>query len=231
MVRDTLAFLTIASCLAAPAFAADDLTYLTTEVGEERLLNAELNRDYFSLATYLVTEQVLTFCGPASVASVANSLGIDRPSPDRLYPWKLFTQDLLFNEANQKLKPYGKVEHEGLTLAELDQFIENVGLSAEHHFADETTIDTLRELVKATLSKRDSRLIVNYSRTALPQMGDGHISPIGAYDEDTDTVLILDVAKYKYPPVWITLDKLLDAMMLKDSGSKRSRGFVVISTP
>ncbi|MGB0904790.1 MAG: phytochelatin synthase family protein, partial [Mangrovicoccus sp.] len=66
-------------------------------------------------------------------------------------------------------------------------------------------------------------------RKALPQEGDGHISPVGAYDEASDTVLILDVAKYKYPPVWITVQKLHDAMMLPDSSSKRSRGFVEVS--
>ncbi|SMR70758.1 Phytochelatin synthase [Aliiroseovarius halocynthiae] len=214
---------------ATMAIAQDDLLYLTTEAGEDRLVKTGLNRDYFSLATYLETEQVLTFCGPASVAAVANSLNIDRPSPDRLYPWTLFTQDLLFNAANQELKPYGMVEHEGLTLEELDQFIENVGLAAEHHFADETSVDELRSAIEATLSDRNARLIVNYSRQALPQKGDGHISPIGAFDADTDSVLILDVAKYKYPPVWITVQKLHDAMMLIDTGSNRSRGFVEVS--
>lgn len=214
---------------AAPVAAQDNLLYLTTEAGEDRLLGAELNRDYFSLASYLEYEQVLTFCGPASVSAVANSLNIDRPSPDRLYPWTLFTQDLLFNAANQKLKPYGLVEHEGLTLAELDQFIENLGLAADHHFADETSVDKLREMIQTTLSDRDARLIVNYSRQALPQTGDGHISPIGAYDADTDSVLILDVAKYKYPPVWISIQKLHDGMMMIDSGSNRSRGFVQVS--
>jgi hypothetical protein len=232
MVRRKLIPLVLASLLAAP-FAApiaaqDALLYLTTEAGEDRLIEAELNRDYFSLATYLETEQVLTFCGPATVAAVANSLKIDRPSPDRLYPWTLFTQDLLFNAENQKLKSYGMVEHEGLTLAELDQFIENIGLTAEHHFADETSVDDLRRAIQTTLSSRDARLIVNYSRKALPQTGDGHISPIGAYDTATDSVLILDVAKYKYPPVWITVQKLHDAMMLEDTGSKRSRGFVEV---
>ncbi|MGB0661435.1 MAG: phytochelatin synthase family protein [Mangrovicoccus sp.] len=213
---------------AAPLWA-EDLTYLTSEAGEDRLIGATLNRDYFSLATYLEFEQVVTFCGPATVSAVANALDVPRPSPDRLYPWKLFTQDLLFTDANQKLKPYAMVEHEGLTLAELDTFIENLGMSAEHHFADETSVDELREAIKTTLAKRDARFIANYSRKALPQEGDGHISPVGAYDEASDTVLILDVAKYKYPPVWITVQKLHDAMMLPDSSSKRSRGFVEVS--
>lgn len=212
-----------------PIMAQEGLLYLTSEAGEDRLLAAELNRDYFSLATYAETEQVLTFCGPATVAAVANSLNIDRPSPERLYPWTLFTQDLVFNDANQELKSYATVEHEGLTLVELDQFVENLGLAAEHRFADESTVDDLRDAIQSTLVRRDARLIVNYSREALPQNGGGHISPIGAYDEETDSVLILDVAKYKYPPVWISVQKLHDAMILEDSGSNRSRGFIEVS--
>ena len=43
---------------AAPVAAQDNLLYLTTEAGEDRLLGAELNRDYFSLASYLEYEQV-----------------------------------------------------------------------------------------------------------------------------------------------------------------------------
>ena len=170
MVRRQLIALALTALCATPAVAEEELLYLTTEVGEERLLDAELNRDYFNLATYVETEQILTFCGPATVAAVANSLNIERPSPDRLYPWTLFTQDTLFNEANQELKPYAMVEHEGLTLDELDQFIENLGLAADHHFADETSVDALREVIKATMANRNARLIVNYSRKALPPL-------------------------------------------------------------
>ncbi|MCA0939855.1 phytochelatin synthase family protein [Yangia mangrovi] len=230
MVRRKLIAALLGLTLAGPVMA-DDLVYLTSAEGEDRLLATSMNRDYFPLASYLEFEQILTFCGPASVAAVANSLDISRPSPDRLYPWTLFTQDTLFNEANQKLKPYAMVEHEGLTLDELDTFIENLGMKAEHHFADETSVDALRDALKSTLSDRNARFIANYSRKALPQDGDGHISPVAAYDEATDSVLILDVAKYKYPPVWVSVETLHAGMMMVDSGSNRSRGFVVVSVP
>lgn len=231
MVQHKLIAALIGLGLTAGSALADDLLYLTSEAGEDRFLSSELKTDYFSLATYLEYEEVQTFCGPATVAAVANSLGIERPSPDRLYPYGLFTQDTLFNEANQKLKSFAMVEHEGLTLAELDTFIENLGLTAEHHFADDTSVDDMRAAIKATLQDRGQRFVVNYSRKPLPQEGDGHISPIGAYDEETNSVLILDVAKYKYPPVWLTVDKLHEAMMLTDPSSNRSRGYVLVSAP
>jgi hypothetical protein len=71
-------------------------------------------------------------------------------------------------------------------------------------------------------------VIVNYDRAVLGQNGSGHVSPIGAYDEETDSVLVLDVARYKYPPVWVPFSTMFDAMQSVDTGSNRSRGIVVV---
>jgi len=43
-------------------------------------------------------------------------------------------------------------------------------------------------------------LVVNYSRKEFGQTGDGHFSPIGGYNKKNDLVLIMDVARFKYPP-------------------------------
>jgi len=57
----------------------------------------------------------------------------------------------------------------------------------------------------------------------------GHISPLGAYDGDTDKFLILDVARYKYPPVWVKAAVLFGAMNTADSdNNNRTRGYVLI---
>jgi hypothetical protein len=87
----------------------------------------------------------------------------------------------------------------------------------------------LRESIKVALADPDKRFVANYSRKPIGQMGDGHISPVAAYDSKTDRVLILDVAKYKYPPVWITVTGLYVGMQSIDSGSGKPRGFVVVS--
>ena len=73
-------------------------------------------------------------------------------------------------------------------------------------------------------------MIVNYLRKALGQEIGGHISPLGAYDEKSDRFLILDVARYKYPPVWVTASDLFDAMNTPDSDNgDKTRGYVLIS--
>eukprot|EP00438_Fugacium_kawagutii_P023482 Skav211083 [mRNA] locus=scaffold117:2766:5397:+ [translate_table: standard] len=40
-------------------------------------------------------------------------------------------------------------------------------------------------------------LVVCYTREVLGQTGAGHFSPVGGFDEETDSVLILDVARFK----------------------------------
>ena len=43
---------------------------------------------------------------------------------------------------------------------------------------------------------------------------------MGAYHPPTDSFLIMDVAKYKYPPVWASADTLFDAMATVDNCGK-----------
>ncbi len=102
-------------------------------------------------------------------------------------------------------------------------------MQADFQYASDLTTDELRDIVKDTLQDTDKRLVINYTRQAIDQEGGGHISPVAAYDEDNDKVLILDVAKYKYPPVWITTSELHDAMSGIDTDSNLSRGIVVVS--
>ena len=49
--------------------------------------------------------------------------------------------------------------------------------------------------------------------------GTGHFSPLAGYDEEEDMVLILDTARFKYPPHWIKLELLLEAMKEQDPDS------------
>ena len=48
----------------------------------------------------------------------------------------------------------------------------------------------------------------------------------------TDRFLILDVARYKYPPVWVTASDLFDAMNTPDADNEnKTRGYVLIAKP
>ena len=69
-----------------------------------------------------------------------------------------------------------------------------------------------RAAARVYLAQKDRFVIVNYLRKALGQEIGGHISPLAAYDSEADRFLILDVARYKYPPVWVKASDLFDAM-------------------
>jgi len=58
------------------------------------------------------------------------------------------------------------------------------------------------------------------------QPGGGHISPLGAYHQPTDSVLIMDVTPNKADWVWVKLSKLIQAMATKDT--IENRGYVLV---
>ncbi len=73
-------------------------------------------------------------------------------------------------------------------------------------------------------------MIINYLRMAIGQERGGHISPLAAYDSQTDRFLILDVARYKYPPVWVTASELFEAINTRDADNEdKTRGYVLIA--
>ena len=72
-------------------------------------------------------------------------------------------------------------------------------------------------------------LVVSYDRKTLGQTGSGHFSPLAAYDSESDSVLILDTARFKYGAHWIPLPLLHSAMIPKDNATGKSRGFAMLS--
>jgi len=71
-------------------------------------------------------------------------------------------------------------------------------------------------------------LVVSFARKSLGQTGDGHYSPIAAYHEPTDQCLVMDVARFKYAPFWVSVKDLYEATRLKDSVNNKSRGWFLI---
>jgi glutathione gamma-glutamylcysteinyltransferase len=71
-------------------------------------------------------------------------------------------------------------------------------------------------------------LVVSYDRKGLDQTGAGHFSPIGGYHVGRDLALVLDVARFKYPPHWVETERLFRAMQSVDSATGRARGWMVL---
>ena len=79
------------------------------------------------------------------------------------------------------------------------------------------------------LGDDDRFVLVNYLRSAIGQEKGGHISPLAAYDAETDRFLVLDVSRYKYPPIWVDAAALHGAMNTPDADNGgRSRGYLTV---
>lgn len=76
-----------------------------------------------------------------------------------------------------------------------------------------------RSTVERASRRTDQVVVASYSRAALDQTGDGHFSPIGGYHPGRDLVLVMDTARFKYPPHWVELPRLFAAMQRIDKSS------------
>ena len=162
------------------------------------------------------------YCAVASSAAVLNSLRgkIKLPQDEVYIPFQWATQtQLMLNECvKQNLYDVDKMHHlfwgMGLKMATklLQCHLEDQGYSVEAHHVDpqQISMDEVRQGIKEAVLDPEARVIINYDRGGIGQgdMGHGHFSPIGAYNHEIDAFLVMDVAKYKYPPVWVTTKRL-----------------------
>lgn len=198
--------------------------------GEQLLLQSQSREDYWPLSIHFVTQENQAYCGVASMVMVLNALSIPAPVAPEYAPFHLFTQDNFFsNEKTKAVLSPDLVARQGMTLEELGEFLASYPVNVKVYHASETSVEEFRQLVIENLKQPNNFVIVNYLRKAIGQERGGHISPLAAYNEQTDRFLILDVSRYKYPPVWVKASELWQAMATEDSASGKTRGFVLVS--
>lgn len=93
--------------------------------------------------------------------------------------------------------------------------------------AETSDVDAWRSSLIAA-ARGDGVVIASYDRAGLDQTGSGHFSPIGGYHAAKDLVLVLDVARFKYPAHWISAERLWQAMQPIDPATGRSRGWIAL---
>jgi hypothetical protein len=210
-----------------------DLIALDSDEGQRIFAHAPAKADYWRLAESYVEQQDQSFCPVASSVMALNALRLPAPEVKAWAPYRRFTQDNLFNERARALG----VARGGLQLEQIAQLLEANGAAARVRYASELAPADLRRALAANLADPSDYVIVNYLRPAIGQEPTapivnqiaGHFSPLAAYDDESDRFLILDVARYKYPPVWVPAVRLFEAMRAVDVDSGKARGFVVAS--
>jgi hypothetical protein len=208
----------------------DNLTGFSTHDGEVYLGESDAREAYFPLASNFLTQKTQSYCGVASIVMVLNALQVPAPAVPEYEPYRTFTQDNVLSEQTDAVLPRETLARQGMTLDQVGAILETRPVRAEVHHASESSVDEFRKLARAYLGEGGHFVIVNYLRKALGEQTGGHISPLAAYDAKADRFLILDVARYKYPPVWVKTADMFAAMNTTDtSNENKTRGFVLVT--
>ena len=208
----------------------DRLTGFSTRDGEVYFAESDAREAYFPLADNFLTQKTQSYCGVASIVMVLNALGLPAPPVPEYAPYRTFTQDNVLSERTDAVLPRETLAKQGMTLDQLGGILATQPVKAEIHHASDSSVEDFRKLASAYLREPGHFVIVNYLRKALGEELGGHISPLAAYDGKADRFLILDVARYKYPPVWVKTADMFAAMNTPDAANdNKTRGFVLVT--
>ena len=188
------------------------------------------NNDFANLVRYFQTQQNLAYCGVASAAMVLNSLGVQAPLTPSHFPYRFFDQHNIFSKKvmDSGINPR-LVSSQGLTLNQLGTLLLDYGLNVHVYHAASLSPKKTERIITQALQRPHQFVLVNYLRRSVGQKGGGHIVPLAAVSLSNKVVLLMDVATYRYPSVWVSYQTLYSAMNTLDSTSRKSRGFVVVS--
>ncbi len=237
----------------APAVAAQTLVPFGSEEGLARLARSGAKVDFPALANQFEAQSNGAFCGPTTTAIVLNT--VRGRSPDlprdrsRLRPEDFqyapagfdpsvprFTQD---NVIDKGLKTRAQVLGEpvmingkqirdfGYQLRQLDELLRAHDLATRLVVVDDKAAEAdIRRDLAENLQHAGDYVIVNYRRSDVGQTGGAHISPLGAFDAESDSVLVLDVNPASAGWVWMPVITLIRGMRTFDT--VENRGYILV---
>ncbi|KAJ3154954.1 hypothetical protein HDU86_004473 [Geranomyces michiganensis] len=178
---------------------------------------------YFSLSLQFLTQAEPAFCGLSTLCMVLNALEIDPGRQWRGSCWRWYNEEML-----DCCRTREEVLQSGITLSEFVCLARCNGLKATMSRADRATKESFLRIIERTSREPNEFLTVSYHRGTLGQTGEGHFSPVGGYNAAEKMVLILDVARFKYPAYWVPVDLLWLSLAPLDPATGKSRGYVVL---
>ena len=224
--------------------------------GIERFTKSQYKGDFFRLAHHFKPQVNPAACGQAAATLVLSAVYEmnHKPLPvieewpiaigDKKYPlqYRLFNDSNFFNSETDKVLDrraiYMKLTKKdgsfggGIDIDELQKMLKIHGVKSKlvnvDKFSDEKLAE-FRKLVKTVVNSEKQFLLLNYDHSYKGLMG-GHYSPIAAYDEESDSVLMLDVAAHRNPWVWINLNDIYHAMNTKNYAQTAYRGYLIVDT-
>ena len=203
---------------------------------------------FFPLMDQFTTQYKPSTCGTTTLTMILNSLGID---PKVIWKgiWRWFTEESLacshpdyLNEIDiEKFTHLAKRNYSSIqmfyhnSIQNLSSFNKSIMECPSGNHSSTSIItkmacfETFFDCCVASSRRDGFFLVTNSSRKALNQTGFGHFSPIGGVNLSKKLVLIMDVARYKYPTYWCEIRRLFDSLEEVDTATQKPRGFCLIT--
>lgn len=242
------------ACFLTPVSGFTQTVDWDSSEGIQRLSQAAVKQDFFALAPQFEGQSNKVYCGIASATIVLNALRLhenkpiqpdtssiadeDRawfPKKDGWLPfWDRYTQNsVVAYSSKPRIEIFGKPDAAGaqsdygLHLDDERRLLTNAGLRVNAVSVNDLgQQDKMKKEIIAALEQPDAFVIVNFLRSAIGQKGDGHFSPLGAYDAKSDSFLMIDVSNTQHPWVWVDSQTLFKGMHTLDG--QQYRGYLTV---
>jgi hypothetical protein len=205
----------------------------------------QINPLYCGIATGVILLNALRL--PQGIVPSQPALEVQEPEAwgGNRIRFSSYSQLTFLNEETDRVKPRSKICLEniteqnipdatqfdpGLALDDLRRILEVYHAKVELYYAEKDMLEgivTFRTIAESVLKSREKFVVVNFVGNTIGTPTGGHISPLGAYDTLTDSVLVMDVAGHKNPWYWVPIAHLYQAMHTKTEDG--CRGWLVVS--
>jgi len=230
---------------------APGLVPFASEEGMARLARATAKVDFPALANQFEAQSNVMFCGPTTAAIVLNAINARRSELPRDRR-RLTTEDLLhvpksvdpviprFTQDNvipggpktraqvlgEPMMIGGKrIRDFGYQARQFEALFKGHGMKTRLVIVDDKrTEDEIRRDLLDNLGRLGDYVVVGYHRKAVGQPGGGHISPLAAYDRESDSFLVMDVNPSSAGWVWMPTATLVKGMRTFDT--VENRGYI-----
>eukprot|EP00656_Telonema_subtile_P009814 TRINITY_DN14642_c0_g1_i2.p1 TRINITY_DN14642_c0_g1~~TRINITY_DN14642_c0_g1_i2.p1 ORF type:complete len:236 (+),score=52.06 TRINITY_DN14642_c0_g1_i2:124-831(+) len=210
------------------------LVPLQSELGSDLVAECEKKREgnpsqYELVAPCWSVQEGLRTCGVASTKIVLNSRrDIPVLESSVLCP-ETSESDL---PAEELARFRDQVDQSGMTLPELHTLCDSFSAlrPVSVLYAEDCDEEEFFRQVLEALADPGRRVLLNYHMSTLGQEPfGGHVSPVVAYHQGTESLLIMDTWP-QTEPVWAARCSVWAAVCHVDGVSKRSRGVVICGT-
>ena len=233
--------------------AAQGIVPFASDEGMARMARSNAKVDFPELANQYEAQYNAIFCGPTTAAIVLNAIRIGGPGLPhgrRLRPEDLrhipknfdpiiprYTPDNVTDKGpktraeilGEPMTVNGKrVQDFGMQVRQLDALFRANGLHTRLVIVDDKKPEAeIRADLVENLKQRGDYVVVSYRRRDAGQPGGGHISPLAAYDQESDSFLILDVNPDVSGWAWMPTANLVKGMRTFDT--VENRGYILVA--